>query len=51
MANHSHYHHVTMRSTAVEWYDLRSIGTQSWSELPSDSVVGIVTDALSILYE
>lgn len=47
-SNHSH-HHVTMRSTtAAEWNELRSIGTQSWVELTTDSMVGIVTDALSI---
>lgn len=45
MANHSQ-HHVTMRSTTAEWNELRSIATQSWIELTTDSMVGIVTDTL-----
>lgn len=47
MANQSH-HHVTIRSTTAEWNELRSIGTQSWVELTTDSMVGIATDALSM---
>lgn len=47
MANQSH-HHVTIRSTTAEWNELRSIGTQSWVELTTDSMVSIVTDALSM---
>lgn len=47
MADHIH-HYVTMRSTTVDWYDSRSIDTQSWSELTTDSMVGIVADVLSI---
>lgn len=47
MANYSH-HHVAMRSTIARWNALRAIGTQSWNELTTDSMIGIVTDALSM---
>lgn len=38
-----------MRSTTTKWDELRSIGTQSWVELTTESVVGIVTDVLTML--
>lgn len=43
MANHSH--HMTMRSATTEWGEVRSIITQSFVELATDSV-GIMTDSL-----
>lgn len=37
-----------MHSTTAEWKELRSIDTQSWFELTTNSMVGTVTDSLSI---